>query len=126
MCGQLQWVSLIQRDAEGTEHAPALKKLGECSGALLCAACASLTNSQLRLVPARPPARPPACLRTPACPQYEGPDSLNPLAFRHYNADEEVMGRKMHEWLRFSMAFWHTMRGDGADPFGAPTKVRLV
>ncbi|EIE22260.1 xylose isomerase [Coccomyxa subellipsoidea C-169] len=54
---------------------------------------------------------------------YEGPDSTNPMAFHYYNADEVIMGKPMKEWLRFSVAFWHTMRGDGADPFGSPTKV---
>ena len=50
--------------------------------------------------------------------RYEGPDTKNPLAFRHYDADEVVLGKTMREHLRFSVAFWHTMRGSGADPFG--------
>ena len=54
--------------------------------------------------------------------EYEGPRSKNPLAFKYYNASELVHGRPMGEWLRFSVAFWHTMRGDGSDPFGSPTK----
>lgn len=54
--------------------------------------------------------------------QYEGPSSKNPMAFKYYNASEIVMGKPMREWLRFSLAFWHVMRGDGSDPFGAPTK----
>lgn len=57
---------------------------------------------------------------------YEGPTSRNPLAFRFYNKDEEICARgvckKMKDWLRFSVAFWHTFRGDGSDPFGSPTK----
>lgn len=56
--------------------------------------------------------------------RYEGPDSRNPLAFRHYNADELVEGKPMKDHLRFSVAFWHTMRGTGADPFGAATMIR--
>ncbi len=56
--------------------------------------------------------------------QYEGPDSKNPLAFRHYNAEELVEGKTMREHLRFSVAYWHTMRGTGADPFGGGTMVR--
>jgi len=56
--------------------------------------------------------------------RYEGPDSRNPLAFRHYNPDELVEGKPMKEHFRFSVAFWHTMRGTGADPFGAPTMIR--
>ncbi|MEK6246917.1 MAG: xylose isomerase [Planctomycetales bacterium] len=50
--------------------------------------------------------------------QYEGPDSTNPLAFRHYRAEEEVEGRTMTDHLRFSVVYWHTFRGAGADPFG--------
>ncbi len=56
--------------------------------------------------------------------QYEGPDSRNPLAFRHYNPDEVVEGRSMRDWLRFSVCYWHTFRGTGVDPFGAPTMIR--
>ncbi|CAD7696495.1 unnamed protein product [Ostreobium quekettii] len=54
--------------------------------------------------------------------QYEGPTSRNPMAFRYYNASEVVHGKPMKEWLRFSVAFWHTFRGDGSDPFGSATK----
>ncbi|MBQ9799403.1 MAG: xylose isomerase, partial [Thermoguttaceae bacterium] len=56
--------------------------------------------------------------------KYEGPDSTNPLALRHYNADELVEGKPMKEWLRFSCAYWHTMRMTGSDPFGAATMSR--
>ena len=56
--------------------------------------------------------------------RFEGPDSKSPLAFRHYNEEELVEGQTMKEHLRFSVAYWHTMRGGGADPFGAPTAVR--
>ena len=55
---------------------------------------------------------------------YEGPSSRNVLAFRYFNRDEVIYGRPMHEWLRFSLAFWHTMRGDGSDMFGSATRVR--
>jgi xylose isomerase len=50
--------------------------------------------------------------------QYEGPKSKNPLAFKHYNPDEIVEGKPMKDQLRFSVAYWHTMRGAGADMFG--------
>jgi xylose isomerase len=56
--------------------------------------------------------------------QYEGPDSRNPLAFRHYNPSELVDGKPMREHLRFAVAYWHTMRGAGADPFGPGCAVR--
>ena len=52
---------------------------------------------------------------------YEGPSSRNPLAFRHYNPDETVEGRPLRDHLRFSIAYWHSFRGTGSDPFGAPT-----
>jgi len=52
---------------------------------------------------------------------YEGPSSKNPLSFKHYNAGESVAGKTMSEWFRFGCAYWHTMRGTGADPFGAGT-----
>ena len=50
---------------------------------------------------------------------YEGPGSKNPLSFKHYNAAEVVAGKTMADWFRFGCAYWHTMRGTGADPFGA-------
>jgi len=56
--------------------------------------------------------------------RYEGPDSANPLAFRHYNADEKVEGKTMKEHLRFAVAYWHTFRGMGSDPFGPGTMRR--
>jgi xylose isomerase len=55
---------------------------------------------------------------------YEGPDSKNPLAFKHYNADEVVEGKTMAEHLRFSVVYWHTMCGNGTDMFGWGTAVR--
>lgn len=55
---------------------------------------------------------------------YEGADSRNPLAFKHYNESEVVHGKTMKDWLRFSVCYWHTFRGTGADPFGFPTLPR--
>lgn len=56
--------------------------------------------------------------------QYEGPKSRNPLAFRWYNPSEVIEGKTMKEHLRFSIVYWHTMRGTGSDPFGPGTAVR--
>jgi len=53
--------------------------------------------------------------------QYEGKDSKNPLAFKYYNKDQKVGNKTMAEHLRFSVAFWHTMLGSGADMFGGPS-----
>jgi xylose isomerase len=55
---------------------------------------------------------------------FEGPSSRNPLAFKHYNANEMIEGKRMRDWLRFSCCFWHTFRGQGTDPFGSATMVR--
>ena len=52
---------------------------------------------------------------------YEGPGASNALAFRHYNPDEVIDGRTMSEYMRFSIAYWHSFRGVGADPFGPGT-----
>ncbi|SHL21990.1 xylose isomerase [Roseibium suaedae] len=53
--------------------------------------------------------------------KYEGPDSTNPLAFRFYNPDEIVLGKRMEEHLRFAVAYWHTLAWEGGDPFGGRT-----
>ena len=55
---------------------------------------------------------------------FEGPESRNPLAFRYYNPDEAVEGKTMRDHLRFSVVYWHTFRGQGADPFGPGTALR--
>ena len=55
---------------------------------------------------------------------YEGPDSKNPLSFRHYQADELVEGKSMKEHFRYAVAYWHTMRGMGGDPFGPGCAIR--
>ncbi len=52
---------------------------------------------------------------------YEGPDSKNPFAFKFYNKDEVIAGKKMSEHLKFSMAYWHTLVADGTDMFGVGT-----
>ncbi|MBA4150528.1 MAG: xylose isomerase [Verrucomicrobia bacterium] len=56
--------------------------------------------------------------------QFEGAKSKNPLAFKHYNAKEKIEGKTMAEHLRFSVVYWHTMCGQGADMFGSPTAIR--
>ena len=56
--------------------------------------------------------------------EYEGPDSDNPLAFRHYRPDEIVLGKRMEDHLRFAVAYWHTFTWPGGDPFGGQTFLR--
>jgi xylose isomerase len=53
--------------------------------------------------------------------QFEGKDSKNPLAFKYYNKNQKVGNKTMAEHLRFSVAYWHTMMGDGSDMFGGPS-----
>ena len=53
--------------------------------------------------------------------RYEGPDSTNPLAYRFYNPDEMVAGKRMEDHLRFSVAYWHSFAWPGGDPFGGQT-----
>lgn len=55
---------------------------------------------------------------------YEGTETENMFAFRHYKADEVVLGKTMKEQLRFAIAYWHTMTQDGSDPFGKPVNIR--
>ncbi len=56
--------------------------------------------------------------------KFEGSRSDNSLAFKYYNADEMVAGKRMEEHLRFAVAYWHTFQGTGGDPFGPGTAVR--
>ncbi len=54
--------------------------------------------------------------------RFEGKESDNPLAFRYYNANQKIGKKTMEQHLRFAVAYWHSFCGNGADPFGAPTK----
>lgn len=55
---------------------------------------------------------------------YEGSGTRNPLAFRHYNPDELVLGKRMEDHLRFAVCYWHSFCWNGADMFGAGTLER--
>ncbi len=52
---------------------------------------------------------------------FEGLQTDNPLAFRWYDENKIVAGKKMKDWLRLACAYWHRFCGKGADPFGEPT-----
>lgn len=54
--------------------------------------------------------------------KYEGPESKNPLAFKYYDAEKVVMDKKMKDWLKFTVAYWHSFCADGGDPFGSGTR----
>ena len=49
---------------------------------------------------------------------YEGPESSNPLAFKWYDKDRLVLGKRMEDHLRFAVCYWHSFCWNGFDPFG--------
>lgn len=53
---------------------------------------------------------------------FEGTKSKNPLAFHYYDPEKVVMGKKMKDWLKFAMAWWHTLGGASGDQFGGQTR----
>ncbi|WEK04121.1 MAG: xylose isomerase [Candidatus Devosia phytovorans] len=53
--------------------------------------------------------------------KFEGEGSKNPLAYRHYNKDELVAGKRMEDHIRPAVAYWHTFAAEGGDPFGGRT-----
>ena len=53
--------------------------------------------------------------------KYEGPDSKNPLAYRHYDSKRKVGAKTMAEHLRPAVCYWHNFAWNGTDMFGAPT-----
>ena len=53
--------------------------------------------------------------------KYEGKSTKNPLAFRYYDPERVVMGKKMKEHLPFAMAWWHNLGANGVDMFGTGT-----
>lgn len=54
--------------------------------------------------------------------EFEGKKSKNPLAFKWYDPEEIVSGKKMKDHMRFAIAYWHSFCGDGSDPFGNATR----
>ena len=53
--------------------------------------------------------------------KFEGAESSNPLAYRHYNRDEMILGKRMEDHIRPGVAYWHTFAYEGGDPFGGRT-----
>lgn len=53
---------------------------------------------------------------------FEGTASKNPLAFHYYDAEKVVLGKKMKDWLKFAMAWWHTLGQASGDQFGGQTR----
>lgn len=52
---------------------------------------------------------------------YQGPSATSEFAFRHYNPDEVILGKRMEDHLRFAVAYWHSFAWPGGDPFGGQT-----
>jgi xylose isomerase len=53
--------------------------------------------------------------------RFEGADSPNDLAFKHYDKDRIVLGKRMEDHLRFAVCYWHNFVWTGLDPFGGAT-----
>ena len=53
---------------------------------------------------------------------FEGTDSKNVMAFHYYEPERMVMGKKMKDWLKFAMAWWHTLGDASGDQFGGATR----
>ncbi|MGI6224460.1 MAG: xylose isomerase [Prevotella sp.] len=53
---------------------------------------------------------------------FEGPESKNLLAFHYYQPEKVVAGKKMKDWLKFAMAWWHTLGQASGDQFGGQTR----
>ena len=53
---------------------------------------------------------------------FEGHEGKNPLAFHYYEPDRIVLGKPMKEWLRFALAWWHTLGQASGDQFGGQTR----
>ena len=53
--------------------------------------------------------------------EYKGKDNKETFTFKHYDAEEVIMGKKMKDHLKFAMSYWHTLVAEGVDIFGEPT-----
>ncbi len=53
---------------------------------------------------------------------FEGAESKNPMAFHYYDPERVVLGKKMKDWLKFAMAWWHTLGQASGDQFGGQTR----
>jgi len=56
--------------------------------------------------------------------RFAGEGSSDPLHFRYYDKNREVMGRRMEDHLRFAACYWHSFTWPGGDPFGGETFLR--
>ena len=55
---------------------------------------------------------------------FKGKDSSDPLSFKYYDANREILGKTLEEHLRMAVCYWHTFNWPGGDPFGGQTFLR--
>tara|TARA_B100001769_G_scaffold255410_1_gene231914 strand:- start:1392 stop:2705 length:1314 start_codon:yes stop_codon:yes gene_type:complete len=55
--------------------------------------------------------------------KFEGKESDNPLAYKHYDANRMIMGKSLRDHFKFAMCYWHSMNDNGTDPFGRLTNL---
>src|ERR1700679_3965184 len=58
----------------------------------------------------------------PVC--FEGADSINEFAYRVYDRDRMVLNKRMEDWLKVAVCYWHSFNWPGADIFGVGTLPR--
>jgi len=58
--------------------------------------------------------------------KFEGKESMNPLAFKYYDANKVIAGKTMAEHFKFAISYWHTFCGTGGDPFGSATCISFL
>jgi xylose isomerase len=56
--------------------------------------------------------------------RFEGPGSSNEFAYRVYDKDRLVQGKRMEDWLKVAVCYWHSFNWPGADIFGGGTLPR--
>ena len=62
---------------------------------------------------------------TQAAPIEFKPDANDEaLAYRCYDPERPVLGRRMEDQLRFAVCYWHSFTWPGSDPFGGETFMR--
>lgn len=55
---------------------------------------------------------------------FGGPATDNEFAYRVYDRDRVVLGKRMEDWLKPAVCYWHSFNWPGADIFGAGTLTR--
>ncbi|MEA3178519.1 MAG: xylose isomerase [Gammaproteobacteria bacterium] len=56
--------------------------------------------------------------------RFAGPDTRNEFSYRVYDKNRVVLGKRMDEWLKVAVCYWHSFNWPGADIFGGGTLPR--